>query len=142
MSREQPFRKPPALRRGDRVGIFAPSFPSAMWYPDRHRLGLHALSQAFSIEVVEAPQVRTATGFTSGAVEQRAQALREFIADPAICAIFSTIGGFNSAELLPFLETSIGRCDPKIIVGYSDCTALLTGVFSIGGWCTFYGPAT
>ena len=53
----------------------------------------------------------------------------------------STIGGSNSNSLLPYIDYEALRNDPKIIIGYSDVTALLLGIYAQTGLITFYGPA-
>ena len=53
----------------------------------------------------------------------------------------SVIGGSNSNSLLPYLDFEALRRDPKVIVGYSDVTALLLGIYAQTGLVTFYGPA-
>ena len=59
----------------------------------------------------------------------------------ALLPIMAAIGGNNSNSLLPYLEYE-GLCkDPKIIVGYSDVTALLLGIYAQTGLTTYYGPA-
>ena len=53
----------------------------------------------------------------------------------------AAIGGMNSNSLLPYLDYEALMRDPKIIVGYSDVTALLLGVYARTGLTTYYGPA-
>lgn len=53
----------------------------------------------------------------------------------------STIGGSNSNSLLPYIDYEALKRDPKIIIGYSDVTALLLGIYQQTGLITFYGPA-
>ena len=53
----------------------------------------------------------------------------------------STIGGYNSNSLLPYIDYEALRKDPKIIIGYSDVTALLLAIYAQTGLITFYGPA-
>ena len=53
----------------------------------------------------------------------------------------SVIGGSNSNSLLPYLDYEALKRDPKIIIGYSDVTALLLGIHARTGLVTFYGPA-
>ena len=63
------------------------------------------------------------------------------VRDPNVRCIMAAIGGNNSNSLLPYLECE-GLCkDPKIIVGYSDVTALLLGIYAQTGLTTYYGPA-
>ncbi|MEW2640012.1 LD-carboxypeptidase, partial [Vibrio cholerae] len=63
------------------------------------------------------------------------------IRDPNVRCIMSTIGGNNSNSLLPYIDYEALRNDPKIIIGYSDVTALLLGIYAQTGLITFYGPA-
>ncbi len=53
----------------------------------------------------------------------------------------SVIGGNNSNSLLPHLDFDALKRDPKIVIGYSDVTALLLGIHARTGLVTFYGPA-
>ena len=53
----------------------------------------------------------------------------------------STIGGMNSNSILPYIDYDAFAKDPKIIIGYSDVTAILFAIYSITGISTFYGPA-
>jgi muramoyltetrapeptide carboxypeptidase LdcA involved in peptidoglycan recycling len=115
--------------------------PTAAAFPRRleHALGQLATTLDVSIEV--GPNVRCSeAGFCAGPVKERAAILNEFIANPKLDAIFCTIGGFNSAEILPYLDVNMAITRPKILVGYSDCSALLLGVQSLTGLVTFHGP--
>ena len=137
---EGAIRKPRALRPGDRVGIFSPSYPAASLFPQRLERSARSLATILQVETVISPQTWLNSGFTAGSAYQRARALLDFIEDDSIKAIFCATGGFNSSELLPFLDTQAVRSQPKIILGYSDCCALLCGLQAIAGWCTFHGP--
>jgi muramoyltetrapeptide carboxypeptidase LdcA involved in peptidoglycan recycling len=53
----------------------------------------------------------------------------------------SSIGGWNSASLLPFIDYQAFRTHPKVVVGYSDFSAVLLGLHSKTGVVTFHGPA-
>lgn len=123
------------------MGVIAPSLPLAVRYPRRFERGLEALASILDVEVVVAGQCHAETGFTAGSTEARAAALMAMVQDPSIAAIFCAIGGFNSAEILPFLDPRILRRHPKAFVGYSDATALLLGLQALAGWVTFHGPA-
>ncbi|HST60403.1 MAG TPA: S66 peptidase family protein [Longimicrobium sp.] len=135
------LRYPPRLRPGDRVGVFSPSSPGAARFPERLRQGVDALARGLGVEVIVPAGATRATGFTAGSARERAAALSELVADERIRAIFCTVGGFNSAEILPHLDAELLRRNPKVFVGYSDATALLVGVQALGGWVTFHGPA-
>ncbi|HAS3151713.1 TPA: LD-carboxypeptidase, partial [Vibrio cholerae] len=79
--------------------------------------------------------------YRSGSIRERAEELNQLIRDPNVRCIMSTIGGNNSNSLLPYIDYEALRNDPKIIIGYSDVTALLLGIYAQTGLITFYGPA-
>ena len=72
---------------------------------------------------------------------ERAEELNALLRDPQVRCIMSTIGGSNSNALLPYLDYAAFRRDPKIVVGYSDATAVLLALYAQTGIPTFYGPA-
>ena len=132
---------PRRIRRGDKVGLFAPSSPLAARYGERFRIGVTALEALLEVKVDVAGQAqRLVDGYQAGSAEERASALMAFVRDPEITAIITTLGGYNSADILPYLDPDELRANPKIIVGYSDVTALLLGIQAIAGWITFHGP--
>jgi muramoyltetrapeptide carboxypeptidase len=132
---------PPALNPGDKVGIVAPSFPCAAWFPRRLDASLQGLRSGLGVEPVVAEHVYAAQGYESGSAKARAAELQAFLESPSINAVFTTLGGFNSNELLPHLDLDALRGRPKIFVGYSDTTILQLALTSICGWVTFSGPA-
>lgn len=78
-------------------------------------------------------------------ISNRLSELRSAFSDPSIAAIICTTGGHSLTELLPGLlaDTELRgtiRADPKIVVGYSDITALHWYLYAVAGLRTFYGP--
>lgn len=61
--------------------------------------------------------------YLAGSDTARASHLAAALADPDTKAIFCTRGGYGSARLLPYLDPSL-LPEPKLLVGYSDVTAL------------------
>ncbi|WP_339009484.1 S66 peptidase family protein [Aeromonas popoffii] len=132
--------KPPGLKPGDTIGFFSPSSAATAWAPHRF-----ARARAF----LEAQGFRLKAGsltgqqdhWRSGSIAARAEELNALIRDPEVRCIMSVIGGSNSNSLLPYLDFDALKRDPKIIIGYSDVTALLLGIYAKTGLVTFYGPA-
>ncbi|MGL4356126.1 MAG: S66 family peptidase [Aeromonas popoffii] len=132
--------KPPGLKPGDTIGFFSPSSAATAWAPHRF-----ARARAF----LEAQGFRLKAGsltgqqdhWRSGSIAARAEELNALIRDPEVRCIMSVIGGSNSNSLLPYLDFDALKRDPKIIIGYSDVTALLLGIYAKTGLITFYGPA-
>lgn len=81
----------------------------------------------------------TAGGF-AGTDRARAGALVRALADDRVGAIAFTRGGFGAARILPLVEPALRRARPKILVGYSDATAILAFASGHLGWTTFHGP--
>ena len=66
--------------------------------------------------------------------------MHEAFADPQVAGILTVIGGYNSNELLPFLDWDLIAANPKILCGYSDITALHNAIYARTGLVTFSGP--
>ncbi|HHF2958458.1 TPA: S66 peptidase family protein [Vibrio diabolicus] len=131
---------PQALKVGDEIGFFSPSSPATVFAPVRFRRAKSYLeSQGF--ELVEGDLTGCSDSYRSGSIQDRAEELNRLIRDPNVRCIMSTIGGSNSNSLLPYIDYEALRNDPKIIIGYSDVTALLLGIYTQTGIITFYGPA-
>ncbi len=132
--------KPPRLAEGDTVGIISPASPIASECPRRFERGLANL-RAMGFDVRVAPHARTARGYTAGTIEQRVDDIHALFADPAVKAVIASVGGLNSNQLLEHLDYDLLASNPKILMGYSDVTALLLAVQRLTGLVTFLGPA-
>lgn len=77
----------------------------------------------------------------SSSIKSRVADLHAAFADESVDAILATIGGFNSNELLPYLDYDLIAKHPKIICGYSDSTAFLNAIYAITGMITYMGPS-
>ncbi|MBW5843251.1 LD-carboxypeptidase [Yersinia kristensenii] len=131
---------PPALKIGDTIGFFSASAPATV--SENHRFNRaqdYLRAKGFNL------QAGMLTGksdfYRSGSILARAEELNRLIRDPNVNCIMSTIGGYNSNSLLPYIDYSALQANPKIIIGYSDSTALLLGIYARTGLITFYGPA-
>lgn len=78
--------------------------------------------------------------FGTSDIQKRAEDIMEAFQDKSVKAIFSIIGGFNSNQILPFLDYEVIQQNPKILCGFSDITALLNGIRAKTGLVVFYGP--
>lgn len=128
------------LKAGDTIGFFSASSPVTASAPNRfERAKEFITSKGYSLKA------GNLTGksdfYRSGSIAERAEEFNALIRDPEVRCIMSTIGGSNSNSLLPWLDYDALIKDPKIIIGYSDTTALLLGIYARTGLLTFYGPA-
>jgi muramoyltetrapeptide carboxypeptidase len=128
--------KPPPLRKGEKIGVVA---PSGSVQDEQLRAGVDALVRAgFSVELDKGILERN--GYLAGDKEGRAKSLQDFFDREDIKAIFCARGGFGSAQLLPLLDAKAIRRHAKIFVGYSDISILLNWFLQECGMVTFHGP--
>jgi muramoyltetrapeptide carboxypeptidase len=122
------------LRPGDRIGIAAPAAPI-----DREILARgEARLRALGYRVCRAPGLTARRGYLAGSDSARAAALNGLIADPEVRAILFARGGYGTARLLPQLDLEGLRRAPRLLIGYSDLTALFVALgadYPLG-----YGP--
>jgi muramoyltetrapeptide carboxypeptidase len=134
------LKRPPALRRGDRVALLTPSSPANL---DRLDVGIDALRFA-GFEPVEYPSARvrdTHLRHLAGTDAERAADVRAALLDPSIAAVLTVGGGYGSQRMLEVLDwTGLGDVPPKPVVGYSDVTGLLEALAANLGWTSVMGP--
>ncbi|RDI45565.1 S66 family peptidase [Falsibacillus pallidus] len=128
------------LKRGDTVGIITPSAPAPVLFKERYRRGIKQLEN-MGLKVIEGSCSKEIQSYRSSSIRARAEEINELIYNDDVKAIISTIGGSNSNSLLPYIDYGYLIKKPKIIMGYSDVTALLLGIYTKTGLATFYGPA-
>jgi muramoyltetrapeptide carboxypeptidase len=128
--------KPPALRPGDTVGIVAPA--SNLKRADL-QAGCDALRRA-GYRPLYFDSILEQDLYFAGSVERRARELEEMFARDDVRAIVCARGGYGANYLLKELDLGKIRAHPKIFVGYSDITTLLTYFHDAGGFITFHGP--
>jgi muramoyltetrapeptide carboxypeptidase len=128
--------KPQRLLPGDKVGLITPG----SYVPDAgYEKAVNNLTQ-LGLQVVPGKYVREKRGFTAGTDEQRLEDLHTFFEDPSIKAIWCARGGYGCSRLLPHINYELIRNNPKILIGYSDITALLQAIFLRTGLVGFHGP--
>lgn len=128
------------LIQGDKIGIFSPSAPATATAVERYVRGKQYLENKGFV-IVEGSLTGKQDVYRSGTPKERANELNELLRDPSIKMIMSSIGGTNSNSMLPYLDYESFKVNPKIVVGYSDATAVLLALFAKTNITTFYGPA-
>lgn len=79
-------------------------------------------------------------GYLAGPDQQRADEFMRFIRDPEVKCIMAVRGGYGVMRILPLLDFEAIRANPKIVIGYSDITALVNPIFQKSGVIAFHGP--
>ncbi len=129
--------KPPRLRVGDTVGLIAPA--NATFLPVELDVARETL-EALSLRVKTGAHLLDRYGYLAGRDADRAANVNALFTDPDVRAVLALRGGWGSARLLPHLDYAAIRRRPKILMGYSDVTALLNAVHARTGLVTFHGP--
>jgi muramoyltetrapeptide carboxypeptidase len=129
--------RPGRLRPGDTVGLIDPA--SAIWEPMNVEVVAESLA-ALGFKTKRGANLLARRGYFAGSDEQRAADLNAMFADPEVRAIHCVRGGWGCARLLPLLDWATIARNPKILLGYSDITALLLSLHAKTGLVTFHGP--
>jgi len=131
--------KPPRLRKGDLIGLIAPaSTPSS---EEKILKGALYLEQ-LGYRIKAGKHIRTVYGYLAGSDNERAADFNEMVQDKNVKAIFAIRGGYGTPRLLRLIDYRALKAHPKIIVGYSDLTALQLAIFRKIGLVSFSGPMT
>lgn len=128
--------KPAALCPGDTIGIAAPASP---FDREAFEQGV-AVLEAMGFHVKIPDNLFKREGYLAGSDAERVALLVDLFCDGAVRAVLCARGGFGSMRLLPFLDFEAIGNHPKILVGFSDATALLVSLYRKCGLVTFHGP--
>jgi muramoyltetrapeptide carboxypeptidase len=127
---------PPSLQPGDTIAIMAPSSKV-----DRESIEkAQELLESLGYKVRVHPQTFVYDLQSAGTKAQKIAAFHELWADPEVKAIFAAGGGNRSGYMLEGLDYDLIKRNPKIFMGYSDVTALLSAIHAKTGLVTFHGP--
>jgi len=130
---------PRRLVKGDTIGIVSPASPFPAWFPRRFARSVRNLeSKGYKVKL--GAHVREKLGHKAGTKENRLEDLHAMYRDESVRLVMTSLGGFNSNELLGDLDYDLVRSNPKGLVGYSDITALHLAIHSKTGLSSFYGP--
>ena len=133
---QPPRIKPPALQPGDTVGIVAPASNIQRELLQAGCATLRRLGyKPFYSDSIFAQDL-----YFAGSVERRARELEEMFERDDVRALLCARGGYGSNYLLGALDLKKIASHPKIFVGYSDNTTLLTWFADSAGFVTFHGP--
>lgn len=131
---------PPKLRRGATVRVVAPARSRRLIMEHDNTPWIDERFAAMGLRLTFGDHVDIDDRFRSAPVEERVADLHAAFADPEVSAILSVIGGFNSNELIPYLDWQLIRDHPTILCGYSDITALGNAIATRAGVVTYSGP--
>ncbi len=128
---------PVPLNKGDTVALVSPS--AAIDEPFNLQLAQEVLV-ALGFKVRTGAHFDGRRGHLAGTDVERAGDLNAAFADPEVKAVVCVRGGSGAARLLPLLDYDTIRRNPKVLLGYSDITALHSAIHAQTGLVTFHGP--
>lgn len=129
--------KPKRLLKGDTVAVVAPSSGISQ---EGFEKALQNLAD-LGLKTKVGKSARATNGFLAGTDRERLADLHEAFTDKEVKAIWCVRGGYGATRFLPELDFNLIRKNPKILVGYSDITALHLAIHQATNLVTFHGPA-
>ncbi len=135
-SMKRPLIKPPRLREGDLVGLIAPGGHTS----DTSIAKAVKNIEALGFRVKQGAHLREVHGNYAGSVQNRRDDLHAMFADPEVKAIWAIRGGSGCISILASIDYALIRANPKVLLGYSDITALHLAIHRHAGLVTFHGP--
>ena len=131
---------PAKLKKGDEVRVIAPSRSMVILGEDCKKIATERL-EALGLKVTFGKYVMEAdSDYLCTSVEHRVEDLNEAFKDKNVKAILTVIGGFNSNQMLDYIDYEAIKENPKIFCGFSDITALSNSIYAKTGLVTYSGP--
>ena len=131
---------PSKLKAGDEVRVIAPSRSMVIIGEDCKKIATERL-EALGLKVTFGKYIDEADeDYLVASVKHRAEDLNEAFSNKNVKAILTVIGGFNSNQILDYIDYDIIKQNPKIFCGFSDITALSNAIYAKTGLVTYSGP--
>lgn len=129
---------PKKLQLGDEIRVIAPARSLSLLSEENINLAKENLEkQGFKVSFSK--NCREKDIFISSSIKSRVEDLHEAFKDQNVKAIFTVIGGFNSNQLLKYLDYKLIKNNPKILCGYSDITVLANAITTKTDLVTYSG---
>ncbi|MDB5033893.1 MAG: Muramoyltetrapeptide carboxypeptidase [Chlorobi bacterium] len=128
--------KPPALVAGSTIALVAPA--SGVSRAEAVDAAASLRNLGFNVKMGE--YLTASFGYLAAEDSKRATEFMKFVRDPEVNCIMAVRGGYGVMRILPLLDFAAIRANPKVIMGYSDITALVNPIFQRAGLVAFHGP--
>ncbi|MDO9110753.1 MAG: LD-carboxypeptidase, partial [Desulfatirhabdiaceae bacterium] len=129
-------RIPKRLKHGDCIGIVAPASP----FEETDFYAGIAILENMGFRVSFPEGIFARAGYLAGSDWDRAAQLNAAFADGDVRAIVCARGGYGSMQILPYLNYEAICRHPKLVMGFSDITALLCSLYQRSGLVSCHGP--
>ncbi|HEY0739168.1 MAG TPA: S66 peptidase family protein [Herpetosiphonaceae bacterium] len=129
----------PKLQPGDQIRVVAPAISLAV-IPQDQRTTASERYASLGLSISFAEHAEERDQFESSSIASRVADLHAAFADPAVAGVVTNLGGYNSNQLLRYLDFDLIAANPKVFCGFSDITALATAIYSRTGLVPYSGP--
>ena len=124
------------LKPGDLIGVAA---PSARFDEKLFAKGVECIKKmGFRVRVPKG--IFGELRYLAGADQDRAGVINELFSDPEVKGIISVRGGFGAMRILDLLDWEAIQENPTLFMGFSDASALISGLISKAGLKAVHGP--
>ena len=134
--RKKKSLKPKRLKRGQNIGLITPGSPVSE--EQFQKAVIHV--ENLGLKPVYTKNVLARHGYLAGKDSDRLNDLHQMFSDPNIDGIWCIRGGYGCTRLLQKIDFQTIRKNPKVLIGYSDITALLQAIYKKTGLICFHGP--
>jgi len=138
--KKQAAKKAQKLLPQDTVGLVAPAF---LFDPDLYERGKEAFEQEFKLKSLSLADASARHHYFAGDDKRRAAELIYWLTNPDAKGVIAIRGGYGLSRIYPTVIAALKKkrgLKPKVVLGYSDLTILLNGLYQDLGWVTFHGP--
>jgi len=130
---------PQKLKEGDEIRVISPARSLAIISQETREIALRRLRE-MGFKISFSKYAEECDEFKSSSIEHRVEDIHKAFEDKNVKGILTAIGGFNSNQLLKYLDYDLIKANPKILCGYSDITSLQNAIFRKVGLVTYSGP--
>jgi muramoyltetrapeptide carboxypeptidase len=129
---------PQKLKKGDAIQIIAPASSFGIISKECREIANQKLS-GLGLKLIFGKHVEEMDEFSSSSIQSRIDDLHEAFQNPEVKMVSPVIGGFNSNQLLRYIDWDLIKNNPKILCGYSDITALNNAIYAKTGLVNYSG---
>lgn len=133
------YMYPNKLQKGSHVRVIAPSRSLALISEETREIANRIFAE-FELSISFGKHVEEIDEFISSSVESRVADLHVAFSDSSVDGILTAIGGYNSNQLLNYIDFELIQNNPKVLCGYSDITILANAIYKMTSLVTYYGP--
>lgn len=130
---------PKKLKAGDEIRVISSARSLAIISKESRDIALRRLKE-LGLKVTFSEHAEEKDEFDSSSIKSRTEDFHKAFSDKNVKGILTTIGGFNSNQLLRYADYDLIKSNPKILCGYSDITALQNAIYKKAGLVAYSGP--